>query len=79
MSSYNMDLSADIIEELNARNLINYLIKNKSTKLNLFFEIYENESWHPILKSWGSVVGVHLNAIFDRSPLTDESGNQVFR
>ena len=52
-----MQLSQDIIEELHARNLINYLVTDQSTKSKLLFEIFENESWHPILKSWGSVVG----------------------
>lgn len=41
--------------------------------------VYENEKWHNILQEFGSVLNVHLNAVFDRAPLTDESGFKTIK
>jgi hypothetical protein len=73
------DLPSDIEDELRAKSLTHFLLREESSKDCIVIEVYQNESWHPILQNWGSVVGVHLNAVLDRRPLTDETGNRVFR
>eukprot|EP00601_Ochromonadales_sp_CCMP2298_P001983 CAMPEP_0173182890 /NCGR_PEP_ID=MMETSP1141-20130122/8094_1 /TAXON_ID=483371 /ORGANISM="non described non described, Strain CCMP2298" /LENGTH=811 /DNA_ID=CAMNT_0014106045 /DNA_START=28 /DNA_END=2460 /DNA_ORIENTATION=- len=72
------DLPGDIEDELRAKSLSHFLLREESSKDCIVIEVYLNESWHPILQNWGSVVGVHLNAVLDRRPLTDETGNRVF-
>lgn len=72
-------LANDIEDELKAKNLSHFVLRAESKVEELVIEVYENQSWHPILQSWGSVVGVHLNAVLDRSPYTDETGTKVLR
>lgn len=72
-------LAIDIEDELRAKNLANYVLRKESNVEEIIIEIYENQSWHPVLQTWGSVVGVHLNAVIDRSPYTDETGTKVLQ
>ena len=72
-------LANDIEDELKAKNLSYFVLRAESKVEELVIEVYENQSWHPVLQSWGSIVGVHLNAVLDRSPYTDESGTKVLR
>lgn len=72
-------LSGDIEDELKAKNLSHFVSRNECNLDAITIRIYENERWHPILKQWGSVPCVHLNKLFDRSHLTDETGNNVYR
>lgn len=72
-------LSGDIEEDLKAKNLTHFVSRNECSLSEITIRIYENERWHPILKQWGSVPCVHLNKLFDRGHLTDESGNHVYR
>ncbi len=72
-------LANDIEDELRAKNLSNFVLRKESKVEELYIEVYENQSWHPVLQTWGSVVGVHLNAVLDRSPFTDETGTRVLR
>jgi hypothetical protein len=72
-------LANDIEDELRAKNLSSFVLRKESKVEELFIEVYENQSWHPVLQTWGSVVGVHLNAVLDRSPFTDETGTRVLR
>ena len=69
----------EIEDELRAKNLSNFVLRKESKLTEIVVELYENESYHPVLQTWGSVVGVHLNALLDRSPLTDETGTKVYR
>jgi hypothetical protein len=71
--------SEDVEDELRAKNLNHFVSRNVCNSNELVFTVYENERWHPILKSWGSVGGVHLSDVFDRRHLTDESGNKSLR
>jgi hypothetical protein len=71
--------SEDVEDELRAKNLNHFVSRNVCNSNELVFTVYENERWHPILKSWGSVGGVHLSDVFDRRHLTDESGNKALR
>lgn len=70
-------LPNDIEDELRAKNLSHFLLRNESKVDTIVIEVYENQAWHPVLQTWGAVVGVHLNAVLDRSPYTDESGTKV--
>lgn len=72
-------LANDIEDELRAKNLSHFVLRKESKIEEIIVEVYENQSWHPVLQSWGSVVGVHLNAVLDRSPYTDESGTRVLK
>lgn len=72
-------LANDIEDELRAKNLVHYVLRKESNVEEIIIEIYENQSWHPVLQTWGSVVGVHLNAVIDRSPYTDETGTKVLQ
>jgi len=72
-------LPSDIEDELRAKNLSHFLLRSESNPNSIVVEVYENQAWHPVLQTWGSVVGVHLNAVLDRSPYTDESGTKVLR
>jgi hypothetical protein len=72
-------LPPDIEDELRAKHLTNFVLRSESKPDEIVIEVYENEAWHPMLHTWGNVIGVHLNAVLDRSPLTDETGTKVFR
>jgi hypothetical protein len=72
-------LANEIEDELRAKNLSHFVLRKESKVEEIVIEIYENQSWHPVLQTWGSVVGVHLNAVLDRSPYTDESGTRVLK
>ena len=72
-------LANDIEDELRAKSLSHFVLRQESTVEELVIEVYENQSWHPVLQTWGSVVGVHLNAVLDRSPFTDESGSRILK
>lgn len=72
-------LANDIEDELRAKNLSHFVLRKESTVEDIVIEVFENQSWHPVLQTWGSVVGVHLNAVLDRSPYTDESGARVLQ
>lgn len=77
MISAQPSLPNEIEDELRAKNLSHFLLRSESKVDTIVIEVYENQAWHPVLQTWGAVVGVHLNAVLDRSPYTDESGTKV--
>lgn len=71
-------LSDSIKDLLRVSGMIHYLGMVESSDSRIAIEIYENEKWQPILKSWGNILGVHTNA-FDRSPFTDQHGHHPLK
>lgn len=74
-----LNISKETYEELLAKNLSAFVKINESSERCITIQVFQNEKWHPTLKTWGSVVGVHLNAVFDRSPWTNSDGTKVIR
>lgn len=72
-------LPESIEDEIKARNFSNIVLRDESSKDEIVIEVFQNEKWHPILKSWGSIEGIHLIKLFDRPPLTDDSGSNRIR
>ena len=66
----------DVEDELKAKNLIHFVNRVESEENEICINVYENECWHPILHTWGSVEGVHLGKVFDRAHFTDETGSK---
>jgi hypothetical protein len=72
-------LPFELVEELKARNLFPFVDPQESTCNNLTIEIYENQKYRPVLREWGSVVGVHLFPPVDRRPYTNDNGTYALR
>lgn len=73
-SLFLQELSSDVEYELRAKNIYHFIQEERSNRDKIVVAVYENERWHPLLKTWGSVVGVHMHPVVDRFPLSDETG-----
>ena len=69
----------ELIEELKAKNLFPFVCPTESKCNHLTIEVYENQKYRPVIRDWGSVMGVHLFPYSDRRPLTDETGNKILQ
>jgi hypothetical protein len=67
--------SEEIKDELKSRGLLPYVLPEQSHSTTIVLEVYQNERWAPLLKSWGSIIGIHTNAMFDRAAYSDRTGN----
>ncbi len=72
-------LPFELIEELKAKNLFPFVNAEESTCNNLTIEVYENQKYRPVLREWGSVIGVHLFPPVDRKPHTNDNGSKALR
>ena len=78
-STEQQSFPSDVEEELKAKNWTHFVCMEKSNVDSIVVKVYENESWHPILHTWGSVPGVHMGKVFDRPHLSDETGHRAIR
>lgn len=73
------DLSEEVVEELRVKGLYSFVAFNQSSNNSITLSVYDNEKYRPIVREWGSAVGIHLFPPLDRKPLTDDMGKHSIR
>ena len=73
------DLSDELIEDLKAKGLLSFVLFEQSTNHAITLLIYDNEKYRPIVREWGSAVGIHIFPPIDRRPFTDDMGKHSIR
>lgn len=73
------DLSEELIEDLRLKGLLSFVVIEHSSNSAITLLVYENEKYRPIVREWGSAVGIHILPPLDRRPFTDDLGNHSIR
>ncbi len=73
------DLSEELIEDLRLKGLLSFVVIEQSSNSAITLLVYENEKYRPIVREWGSAVGIHILPPLDRRPFTDDLGNHSIR
>ena len=73
------DLSEELIEDLRLKGLLSFVVIDQSSNSAITLLVYENEKYRPIVREWGSAVGIHILPPLDRRPFTDDLGNHSIR
>lgn len=70
-------LPFDLTEELKAKNLSAFVNLEESSCNLISIIIYENQKYRPLIRDWGSIIGVHIFPAVDRRPYTNERGTKA--
>ena len=73
------DLSDEIIEDLKIKGLLNFVVFEQSSNSAITVMVYDNEKYRPIVREWGSAIGIHIFPPLDRRPFTDDLGKHSIR
>jgi hypothetical protein len=73
------DISEEVIEDLKNKGLYPFVVRELSSNTAITISIFENEKYRPIVREWGSAIGIHLIPPFDRKPFTDDFGKRSIR
>lgn len=73
------DLSDEIIEDLKIKGLLNFVVFEQSSNSAITVMVYDNEKYRPLVREWGSAVGIHIFPPLDRRPFTDDLGKHSIR
>jgi hypothetical protein len=73
------DLSEEILEDLKLKGLLSFVVFEQSSNSAITLMVYDNEKYRPIVREWGSAVGIHIFPPLDRRPFTDEPGKHSIR
>ena len=73
------DLSEELIEDLKLKGLLSFVVFEQSTNSAITLMVYDNEKYRPIVREWGSAVGIHIFPPLDRHPFSDDLGKHSIR
>lgn len=73
------DLTEELLEDLKLKGLLSFVLFEQSTNSAITLLVYENEKYRPIVREWGSAVGIHILPPLDRRPFTDDLGKHSIR
>ena len=75
----NNKIPPDVDDEIRLRKLRPFIDYSLSYKEKIVMRCYENEKWHPLLNTWGSLPDIFLHKLVDRRSLTDFTNEYSIR